>query len=75
MPMLELSVAAGSLRSSCPDGPIATPAVVMDADGSEVGELLVWVTDGFLSALEFAWWTDERPHALPVPEQLRLHPR
>lgn len=32
---------------------------------AEGGEVLVWVTGGYLSALEYAWTTDAVPVAMP----------
>jgi hypothetical protein len=53
------------------NGPIPVRALV-GQDRAVEGELLVWVEDGFLSALEFAWVTDEMPAALPRREQIRV---
>lgn len=63
--MLQLGVLAGAPRSRYPNGPVQIDAEVLDADGASVGELLVWVEDGYLATLEFAWWTDAPPTALP----------
>ena len=56
----------------CADGPIPVRAFVDDAGGEPVGELLVWVTSGRLSALEFAWFTDEEPSSLPTPDAVQF---
>ncbi|WP_225446707.1 hypothetical protein [Streptacidiphilus sp. PB12-B1b] len=40
----------------------------------EFGELLVWIEDGVLAALEYAWITDEMPAALSAVERIRLTP-
>lgn len=64
--MLQLGVLADAPRSRYPNGPVQVDAEVSDADGASVGELLVWVEDGFLSTLEFTWWTDEPPTELPA---------
>ena len=37
-----------------------------------MGELLVWATDGYLSAIEFAWVTDEMPDELPTRDDIRV---
>lgn len=63
--MLQLGVLAGAPRSRYPNGPVQVDAEVLDAEGESVGELLIWVEDGYLATLEFAWWTDEPPTALP----------
>jgi hypothetical protein len=54
------------------DGPIPVRAFVDGAGGEPVGELLVWVTSGRLSALEFAWVTDEEPRSLPTPDAVQF---
>ncbi len=68
--MLDLNVPRSAPLSTCPDGPLPTPAFVHDCSGQPVGELLVWVSEGYLAGLEFAWWTDQAPTVLPGPEQL-----
>jgi hypothetical protein len=40
-------------------------ARVFDDGGRYAGELLLWVTEGKLSALEYSWVTDEPPRRLP----------
>ncbi|RKE17932.1 hypothetical protein [Streptomyces sp. TLI_171] len=42
--------------------------------GDYLGELLLWTDDDgrTLSALEYAWVTDEMPTALPAVERIRL---
>ena len=54
------------------DGPIPVRAFVDTPGGEPVGELLVWVTSGRLSALEFAWVTDEQPTSLPTPDVVQF---
>ena len=44
---------------------IPVDATVMDESGSLFGEILLWATDGYLSAIEYAWYGDEPPSALP----------
>jgi hypothetical protein len=56
------------------DGPLPVSAVAYDAAEELCGELLLWVTDGYLSLLEYAWYTDEPPLGLPRPSRLRGAP-
>jgi len=58
--------------AQCADGPIPVRVFVDGAGRESVGELLVWVTSGRLSALEFAWTTDEEPTSLPMPDALQF---
>ncbi|MER5635938.1 hypothetical protein ABT095_03150 [Kitasatospora sp. NPDC002227] len=47
-------------------------ALVYDGSGEYIGELLVWAEGGtVLSALEYAWVTDEMPSSLPPVDQIR----
>jgi hypothetical protein len=71
---LDLAVAPSAPRSRCPDGPLPGSAVVLDDSGQPIGEILVWVEHGYLSAVEYAWYTDEPPLEWPSPEALRLEP-
>jgi hypothetical protein len=61
-----------SVRS---DGPIPVRTFVRSDAGEPLGELLVWVAAGRLSALEFAWVTDEEPATLPAPDALHFDTR
>ena len=62
--MLELRVQTDH-RAAVADGVLPVEGVVVDGEGTECGVLLVWVRDGLLSGLEYAWWTDEPPTLLP----------
>ena len=70
--MLDLRVGPGPAVSPCPDGPVPVSAIVVDADAAPVGELLVWVEAGYLSGLEYAWYSDEPPGRLPAPDRIRV---
>ena len=70
--LLDLAVADSVKPSLCPDGPVPVRAFVNGLNGETEGEILVWVEDGYLSALEFAWFTDEVPISLPSPERIRF---
>ncbi|MEV6983135.1 hypothetical protein AB0M95_17995 [Sphaerisporangium sp. NPDC051017] len=47
-------------------------AIVRSEDGEPVGELILWLTDGKLSALEYAWVTDRMPSQLPHVKAIEL---
>jgi hypothetical protein len=75
LPMfVDLSVDRSSRPARIKHAPVPVRAVVEGASGEVEGEILVWVTDGYLSGLEFAWVTDEMPRAMPSPERLRIEP-
>ena len=69
--MRELGVPPSCAPVACSDGPLPVRAVAYDEDGALLGEVLVWVSNGYLSAIEYAWYTDLVPRALPAPHQLR----
>ena len=70
--LLDLEVARTAPRADVPDGPAPLRAYVETPAGNVEGEILVWVTDGYLSGLEFAWYTDAPPPEMPPPERVRV---
>ena len=52
-----------------PSGLVPVRALA-EAAGEPVGELLVWVKDGMLDSLEYAWYGLDDPTALPGAEQI-----
>jgi hypothetical protein len=75
MTMLDLQVQEMISTSAVKNGPIPLSAIVSDASGMAIGELLIWVKDGWLSTLEFAWWEDNPPNQLPSLDQVRVTER
>lgn len=37
-------------------------------------EVIIWVTGGYLSGLEYAWITDHPPQRWPMPTDLEIVP-
>lgn len=72
LPSVDLDVPAFVSRAEIPDGPLPVSARVHGESGDEIGELLLWVKDGALAALEYAWYTTEPPSALPVAESIAV---
>jgi hypothetical protein len=70
--MLDLRASDAAAASAAIDGPVPLSMVVLDNAGNPTGELLAWVEKGYLSALEFAWWTDNAPDELPTADQVRV---
>lgn len=70
--MLDLRVTRPTSASAFTDGPIPLSIMVLDPAGVVLGELLIWVNDGYLSSLEFAWWSDDPPDRLPALDRVRM---
>lgn len=70
--MLDLEAPKDSLEAGVIDGPAPIRAFVADTQDEIDGEILIWVSHGRLSGLEFAWYTDTPPSELPRPENIRL---
>lgn len=70
--LLDLGVLDSIGTSPCPDGPIPVRVFVGDSDEQTEGEILVWVAGGYLSGLEYAWFTDDVPESFPPAERLRF---
>lgn len=68
--VFDLAVLAEVAPSSAGPGPIPTRVLVLGDQGDPLGEVIVWVADGYLSGLEYAWFTDDPPSGLPNPDQL-----
>lgn len=68
---LDLEVPDMAPRASCANGPLPVRAFVIGECGETIGEILIWVENGYLSGLELAWFTDEPPAEWPTPEQVQ----
>ncbi|MFF8906302.1 hypothetical protein [Streptomyces olivaceoviridis] len=66
-PSVDLDVPPGVPQAAIKDGVIPATGTVTDDSGELFGELLVWVSNGRLSALEFSWYGDTAPTELPDP--------
>jgi hypothetical protein len=70
--LVDLDVPRTLPSASIQDGPLPVRALVDAANGQVAGELLVWVRGGYLSGLEFAWYTNDAPTAMPPLERVRI---
>lgn len=64
-PSIDLVVPASAPAASLADGLVPIEADVVGQNGEYAGELLLWLQDGRLAAIEYAWVTDEPPASLP----------
>ncbi|MEU6589403.1 hypothetical protein ABZ923_09240 [Streptomyces sp. NPDC046881] len=71
-PSADLEVPSGTPGAPVADGLVPATGTVTDDAGELVGELLVWVSGGRLSALEFAWYGDTAPTELPDPDRVTV---
>jgi hypothetical protein len=69
---VDLQVLEGPPRAPLPSGPIPVDATVVDEAGLLLGEILLWTTDGYLSAIEYAWYGDVPPIALPEVRRISV---
>ena len=65
---LEVTEAA---PASVGDGVLSVAALVVDADEQPEGFISIWVQGGYLSVLEYSWFTDRMPTQYPSPDRLR----
>jgi hypothetical protein len=70
--MLDLEVPLTAPRSTVADGPLPVRALATTESGELEGEVLLWASGGYLSALELTWYTDEVPAEWPSPDRLVL---
>lgn len=71
-PSVDLEVVEPFSRAEISDGVIPATGAVKDSSGELIGELLLWVSEGSLSALEYSWYTDEAPVVLPDPHDVTV---
>jgi hypothetical protein len=57
--------------TSLPNGPFPAFAYVPSAAAYR-GEILIWITDGHLTGLEYAWVTDNPPTRWPRPDEMEI---
>jgi hypothetical protein len=69
--ILDVRMPAAVAVLDYPDGPLPVCAFVTK-DGGYQGEIIVWITDGQISGLEFASVTDDPPRRWPRPAEMEL---
>lgn len=67
--MIDLQVHSGA-PCVYESGPLPARGAVVPAGGELVGELIIWIREGWLSGIEQAWFTDEPPGDWPSPDEL-----
>lgn len=69
---IDLDVPGNCDPGTWADGPLDIKPLVVDQDGTPVGEVLVWVSAGRVTLLEQAWFTDDPPITWPSIESVRI---
>jgi hypothetical protein len=71
-PSFDITVPEIAPRSVFTGKLVPVTAHVFDSSGEYTGEFILWLTDGYLSGVEYAWVTDEAPHDLPDPSTIQV---
>lgn len=69
--ILDVDVTNGGEGSGLPDGPFPARAFV-PSNAAYQGEIIIWLTDGHISGLEYAWITDDPPAEWPPASQMEV---
>jgi hypothetical protein len=73
-PSVDIEVPETAGKADVSDGPVPGRFPVRGSSGAHTGEILLWVTDGRISGLEYAWFTDEPPTHLPDVRAIEILP-
>ena len=68
--ILDIELTAGP-RIDVPDGPLPGRAYV-PSEAAYQGEIIVWIADGHVCGLEYAWATDAPPSRWPHPDEMEI---
>lgn len=71
-PSVDVEVRSGVDPAAGSANGIFAEGGVTDRAGTSVGEVILWVEGGWLSGIEYAWYTDERPRSLPDPARIEV---
>ena len=71
--ILDVKTSVSSKGSDLQDGPLPVRAYVPNS-ATYQGEIIVWLTAGRVSGLEYAWVSDHPPTRWPRPEDIEVVP-
>ena len=71
--ILDIKVSARVTAVDLPDGPFPARAFVPNRAAYQ-GEIIVWIAEGRLAGLEYAWVSDESPTRWPEPREMEIAP-
>jgi hypothetical protein len=69
--ILDIKTPNAGPGADLPNGPFPGRAFVPSNEDYR-GEIIVWVENGHLSGLEYAWITDEPPARWPRPDEIEI---
>jgi hypothetical protein len=69
--ILDVKVADTDEGSGLPDGPFPARAFV-PSNAAYQGEIIIWLTNGHVSGLEYAWISEEPPTRWPRPNEMEV---
>lgn len=75
LPSIDIELAAGAPKALLQAGVLPVQGDVTNDDGEFTGLILVWVEDGGLAGLEYAWHSDDPPTARPSNERIAVKHR
>ena len=67
--ILDVKVSNSDEGADLPNGPFPAQAFVPNSAEYQ-GEVIIWITDGHLSGLEYAWVTDDPPTRWPRADEM-----
>lgn len=69
--ILDVKPSDSGKGAKLPDGPFPARAFV-PSNAAYQGEIIVWLTNGHISGLEYAWVSDEPPTRWPRPSEMEI---
>lgn len=69
--IIDITPKRGTTANNVANGPLAGDANV-SIDGHYQGEIIIWIRDGYLNGLEYAWVTDEPPTRWPRSDEIEM---
>ncbi|WP_236695350.1 hypothetical protein [Mycolicibacterium chubuense] len=70
--ILDVKTPNSAAAAPFPDGPFPARTFVSN-ESHYRGEIIIWLSDGHVSGLEFAWVTDQPPSRWPRPDEIEVH--
>lgn len=71
--IIDIKPAVGRRGADLPNGPFPANAYVPSSADYQ-GEIIIWIKDGHLDGLEFAWVSDQPPTRWPLPGEMEVVP-